>query len=154
MWRVKLQLKKIVKNSQWYIFFFTSICGYPATLRMPGETTARRVVCGRLLWNIEGISFVRILTKFWQTPFAVAYSRRSDCGVKREVRERGNYEEKRERESFFKTTLSSACAVPTIWKPETGYPQTHVLEKHQRGLSNLVPRSPTTKKQSEIWVRD
>ena len=56
------------KNSQKMVsviyIFFTSICGYPATLRMPGETTARRVVCGRLLWNIEGINFVRILTKF------------------------------------------------------------------------------------------
>ena len=41
------------KNSQKIVsdkyIFFTSICGYPATLRMPGETTARRVVCGILL---------------------------------------------------------------------------------------------------------
>ena len=66
---IKKNSKKIVSD----IFFFTSICGYPAssgfkrpdaTLRRPGEATARRVVCGRLLWNIEGISFVRILTKF------------------------------------------------------------------------------------------
>ena len=58
----KKNRQKIVSDI--YIFFFTSICGYPATLRMPGETTARRVVCGRLLSNIEGINFVRILTKF------------------------------------------------------------------------------------------
>ena len=43
----KKNRQKIVSDI--YIFFFTSICGYPATLRMPGETTARRVVCGRLL---------------------------------------------------------------------------------------------------------
>ena len=41
------------KNSQKIVsdkyIFFTSICGYPDMLRMPGETTARRVVCGILL---------------------------------------------------------------------------------------------------------
>ena len=42
--------------------------------------------------------FYQDFDEIWQPPFAVVYSRRSDSGVKRELKERGDYEEKRERE--------------------------------------------------------